>query len=47
MKSQEIRNLAPEMDPLRLGMGWTVEDLDKPQIIIERPLATVIPEALI
>lgn len=35
MKSQEIRNLAPEMDPLRLGMGWTVEDLDKPQIIIE------------
>jgi dihydroxy-acid dehydratase len=35
LKSQEIRKIAPEMDPLRIGMGWTVEDLDKPQIIIE------------
>ena len=35
MKSQEIRKLAPEMDPLRIGMGWTVEDLEKPQILIE------------
>lgn len=34
-KSQEIRELAPEMDPLRMGMGWKVEDLEKPQIIIE------------
>jgi len=23
------------MDPLRLGMGWTVDDLEKPQIMIE------------
>lgn len=23
------------MDPLRIGMGWTLEDLDKPQIMIE------------
>ncbi len=35
LKSQEIRKLAPEMDPLRMGMGWTPEDLEKPQIIIE------------
>ncbi len=35
MKSQEVRKIAPEMDPLRMGMGWTVEDLEKPQIIIE------------
>ncbi len=35
LKSQEIRALAPEMDPLRLGMGWSVEDLSKPQILIE------------
>ncbi|MDR2897429.1 MAG: dihydroxy-acid dehydratase, partial [Spirochaetaceae bacterium] len=35
LKSQSVRNSAPEMDPLRLGMGWTVEDLEKPQIIIE------------
>ncbi|MCH5352794.1 MAG: dihydroxy-acid dehydratase [Acutalibacter sp.] len=35
LKSQEIRKIAPEMDPLRMGMGWTEEDLEKPQIIIE------------
>jgi dihydroxy-acid dehydratase len=35
MKSQDIRKIAPEMDPLKLGMGWTVEDLSKPQIIVE------------
>ena len=35
LKSQEVRRLAPEMDPLRLGMGWSVEDLEKPQILIE------------
>lgn len=35
MISQEIRKIAPEMDPLRRGMGWEVEDLSKPQIIIE------------
>ncbi|MDR1530642.1 MAG: dihydroxy-acid dehydratase [Clostridiales bacterium] len=35
LQSQEIRKTAPEMDPLRMGMGWTAEDLEKPQIIIE------------
>ncbi|MGI6068929.1 MAG: dihydroxy-acid dehydratase [Blautia sp.] len=35
MKSQEIRKLAPEMDPLRMGMGWTSQDLEKPQIMVE------------
>ncbi|ABX44177.1 dihydroxy-acid dehydratase [Lachnoclostridium phytofermentans] len=35
LKSQEIRAIAPEMDPLRMGMGWTVNDLEKPQIIVE------------
>lgn len=35
LKSQEVRKLAPEMDPLRMGMGWKVEDLEKPQIIVE------------
>lgn len=33
--SQKMRRLAPEMDPLRLGCGWTREDLAKPQIIVE------------
>lgn len=35
MRSQKIRKIAPEMDPLRIGMGWSVEDLSKPQIMIE------------
>ena len=35
MISQDIRAIAPEMDPLRMGMGWKVEDLSKPQIMIE------------
>ena len=35
MISQDIRALAPEQDPLRMGMGWKVEDLSKPQIMIE------------
>ena len=33
--SQEMRKLAPELDPLRIGTGWKKEDLGKPQIIIE------------
>ncbi|MDR2860798.1 MAG: dihydroxy-acid dehydratase [Elusimicrobiota bacterium] len=35
LRSQKIRKIAPEMDPLRIGMGWSVEDLDKPQILLE------------
>ena len=35
MRSQDVRRLAPEMDPLRIGMGWSVEDLEKPQILVE------------
>lgn len=35
LKSQEMRKLAPELDPLRIGTGWKPEDLAKPQVIIE------------
>ena len=35
LKSQEMRKLAPELDPLRIGTGWKREDLSKPQIFIE------------
>lgn len=35
MVSQEIRKIAPEQDPLRMGMGWCAEDLEKPQIMVE------------
>jgi len=33
--SQKMRELAPELDPLRIGTGWKPEDLYKPQIMIE------------
>lgn len=35
LKSQKMREVSPEMDPLRLGSGWKKEDLGKPQIYIE------------
>lgn len=35
LDSQKVREVAPEMDPLRLGMGWKVDELEKAQIIIE------------
>ena len=28
LKSQEMRKLAPEMDPLRIGTGWKKRDLE-------------------
>ena len=34
LTSQKMRELAPELDPLRIGTGWAVEDLGKPQIFI-------------
>ena len=35
LNSQRVRKLAPENDPLKIGMGWTLADLDKPQILVE------------
>lgn len=35
MKSQQLRKAAPEIDSLRLGSGWSYEDLGKTQIIVE------------
>lgn len=35
LTSQKMRKVAPELDPLRLGTGWKLEDLSKPQIIVE------------
>ena len=35
LRSQQVRTLAPENDPLKIGMGWTVGDLSKPQILVE------------
>lgn len=33
--NQRIRAIAPELDPLRMGIGWRAEDLEKPGILIE------------
>ena len=35
LRSQQVRTLAPENEPLKIGMGWTVPDLSKPQILVE------------
>ena len=34
LASQHMRIIAPELDPLRIGTGWSQEDLSKPQIYI-------------
>lgn len=34
LNSQRLRDEAPEMDALKMGMGWTIEDLEKPQIFV-------------
>ncbi|MGL6065110.1 MAG: FCD domain-containing protein [Fusobacteriaceae bacterium] len=34
LKSHSIRTLAPEMVPLKIGIGWSIEDLSKSQIIL-------------
>ena len=35
LNSQKMRKFAPEIDPLKIGTGWSVKDLSKPQIFIE------------
>lgn len=35
LDSQKVRAMAPEMDSLRIGMGWSLDDLCKPQVIVE------------
>ena len=35
LHSQQVRALAPESDPLKIGMGWTIDDLSNPQIMVE------------
>lgn len=35
LKSQKMRQIAPELDPLRIGTGWKPGELGLPQIFIE------------
>ena len=45
--SQEMRKIAPELDPLRIGTGWKPEDLSKPQVIIESTFGDSHPGCLL
>ena len=46
-KSAPQRELWAQFDALQLGSGWEEEDIRKPQILLEEPLATAIREACI
>lgn len=35
LRSQAARQAAPEAEALRLGVGWTREDLDRPHVLVE------------
>ena len=35
LNSQRIRNLGPEIDPLWIGSGKSLNDISKPQILVE------------
>jgi dihydroxy-acid dehydratase len=35
--------LGPEIDPLKLSMDWTVDDLDKPQVLVEDVWGDALP----
>lgn len=35
LRSQEMRKASPEVNPLWLGSGWDLEELHKPQVLLE------------
>jgi dihydroxy-acid dehydratase len=35
LRSQKMRGIAAEIDSLKIGCGWTVDDLSKPQIMVQ------------
>ena len=43
MRSQELRKLGPEIDPLKLSMDWTPEDLDLPQVLVDDVWGDALP----
>jgi dihydroxy-acid dehydratase len=43
LRSQRLRGLGPEIDPLKLSMDWTREDLGKPQILVEDVWGDALP----
>ena len=43
MRSQDLRNIGPEIDPLKLSMDWGVVDLEKPQVLVEDVWGDALP----
>jgi len=43
LRSQQIRLINRQGDALRLGMGWSVDDLGKPQILVESTMGDAHP----
>jgi dihydroxy-acid dehydratase len=43
MRSQELRKLGPEIDPLKLSMDWSLEDLDRPQVLVDDVWGDALP----
>jgi dihydroxy-acid dehydratase len=43
LRSQQLRKLGPEIDPLKLSMDWTAGDLEKPQILVEDAWGDALP----
>ena len=43
MRSQHLRGQGPEIDPLKISMDWTLEDLEKPQILVEDVWGDALP----
>jgi len=43
LRSQQLRSLGPEIDPLKLSMDWTPEDLEKPQVLVDDVWGDALP----
>ncbi|HTY91666.1 MAG TPA: dihydroxy-acid dehydratase [Methanocella sp.] len=42
-RSQQLRKLGPEIDPLKISMDWTMEDLEKPQVMVDDVWGDALP----
>jgi dihydroxy-acid dehydratase len=43
MRSRDLRALGPEIDPLKLSVDWSVEDLEKPQVLVDDVWGDALP----
>ncbi|WP_174591832.1 dihydroxy-acid dehydratase [Methanocella conradii] len=43
LRSQRLRRVGPEIDPLKISIDWTLEDLEKPQVLVEDVWGDALP----